>query len=446
MSLDFLLINPSLDFEKDRRYFDGLKVDEDVPRQNSPYVGIGYLLAIAKKEKIKARYIDMTHGVSLDNVLDYIDKQKPSVIGFTAFTTKIKSAGEIARKIKEKYPKVLVCIGGSHATAMPRETLEEFKGFDFVIRGEAENSIIQIFRKPLSEVRGIVTRESTVMGYDRIEDLDELPFPAWEEFDLTKYPGSDPHQTNLELPINTSRGCFGKCVFCARPFGRKRIHRSIDSVIGEVERNISDFNAQAIYFCDETFIADPDYSEKLFRKMIEKGINKKIRWSCETRVDNINSDLFKLIKKAGCYYVFIGFESADDEILKKAGKEINVSQIKNTVDWVKRAGIICTGSFILGLPGETRETVNKSIKLAQELDIYSTTFPIAVPFPGTALRKMAEKNMYGLRILSNNWDDYGKQYPGVMESESLSIEELRRLQRTAYSVIPKKKMPKLKRL
>ena len=90
MGLDFLLINPSLDFEKDKRYFECLKVDEDVPRQNSPYVGIGYLLAIAKEEGIKSKYIDMTHGISADNILDYIDKQKPSVIGFTAFTTKCR--------------------------------------------------------------------------------------------------------------------------------------------------------------------------------------------------------------------------------------------------------------------------------------------------------------------------------------------------------------------
>jgi len=243
--------------------------------------------------------------------------------------------------------------------------------------------------------------------------------------------------------MSTSRGCFGKCVFCARPFGRKRIHRSIDSVIAEIERNVLDFNCQAIVFYDETFVENLDYSEKLFTKMIKRGINKKIRWSCETRVDNVTSDLFKLMKKAGCYYVFVGFESADDKILKNAGKEINVLQIKNTVDWIKKAGIICAGSFILGLPGETRESANKSIKLAQEMDIYSTTFPIAVPFPGTAIRSMAEKNKYGLKLLSNNWNDYGKQYPGIMESEYLGINELRELQKKAYTLIPKKKMPKL---
>ena len=139
---------------------------------------------------------------------------------------------------------------------------------------------------------------------------------------------------------------------------------------------------------------------------------------------------------------FFGFESADDIVLQKAGKNSTVKMIRDSVSWAKKAGIICSGSFILGLPGETEETAMKSIRLAKELDIYSTTFPIAVPFPGTSIRKMAEKNICGLKILTNNWDDYGKQYPGVMESETLSINRLRELQNYAYNFNPKKEFPK----
>jgi len=146
------------------------------------------------------------------------------------------------------------------------------------------------------------------------------------------------------------------------------------------------------------------------------------------------------MKESGCYYVFFGLENADDAILNNARKRITVSQIKKAVEWAKSSGIIVSGSFIIGLPGETEETVRKSIKLAQELDLYSTTFPIAVPYPGTVLRKMAIDHEYGLRILSNNWENYDKQYPGVMESEQLSIERRRELQKLAYDLNPKKKI------
>jgi hypothetical protein len=148
------------------------------------------------------------------------------------------------------------------------------------------------------------------------------------------------------------------------------------------------------------------------------------------------------MKEAGCYYVYIGMESADDKMLKKCGKQITVQQIKDTAGWIKDAGLVPAGSFILGLPGETRETAEKSIQLAKELDFYSTPFPIAVPFPGTPLRKMADRGMFGLKLLpgADNWDNYGKQFPGVMESEELSIQDLRDLQKRAYEVNPKKKL------
>lgn len=442
--IDLLLINPSFDFEGDLEKLRSLSVESEIPRQQSPHIGIGYLLAIAKCNGLRAKYIDMVaYNVSIDQL---VHTSKPLLIGFTAYTIQIKAAGFIAKEIKKHFPDILICVGGPHATMIPKETLEEFDAFDFVVCGEGELALPQIFENlkqesPLSNIKGVVTRGKTDYSYDAIKNLDDLPFPAWEEFDLTKYPGADPHRTKRELPISTSRGCPFSCVFCARPFGRHRRKRTVTSIIKEIERDISDFGCEAVYFTDETFIVDLEWSKSFFIDMIKKGIHKKIKWSCEVRVDIASPELFRIMKKAGCYYVYFGFESGDDTMLKNAKKGFTISQIKRPVQWAKDAGLICAGSFILGLPGETEESVNKSVKLAQELNIYSTTFPIAVPFPGTALREMAIKNKYGLRILSNNWDDYGKQYPGVMDSEQLSIEKLRALQKKAYEYNPKNKLP-----
>lgn len=442
--LDLLLINPSLDFKKDIEKYKELRIEDKIPRQQAAHIGIAYLLAVCKKEKINVKYIDMiTYEKSVEEIVKYVNENKPKIVGFTAFTVQIKAAAYIAEKIKEIYPDIKFMVGGPHVTAIPKQTLEEFPVFDFLVRGEAELILPQLFKKNLLDIKGIVTREKDDNSYDRVENLDELPYPAWEEFDLKLYPGSDPHRTRQELFVSTSRGCPNSCVFCVRPFGQRRTYRSIPSIIEEIERNIKEFNCQAINFCDETFTADIEFSMELFRTMIKNGLNKKIRWSCETRVDNASPEMFKLMKEAGCYYVFFGFESADDEMLKRAGKGFDVAQIKKAVGWAKEAGLICAGSFILGLPGETEETAMKSIKLAKELDIYSTTFPIAVPFPGTSIREMAKKGMFGLKILTNNWDDYEKQYPGVMDSEHLSIDRLRELQEYAYKYNPKKEFPKI---
>ncbi|OGN87270.1 MAG: hypothetical protein A2158_02660 [Chloroflexi bacterium RBG_13_46_14] len=433
--------------EKDREKIQARRIEGGTPNQESPPLGIGYLLAVAKQNGITAKFIDMVaEGMSVDELLQYtIQQGKPSLVGFTAYTIQVKAAGFIAAEIKKNFTDILVCCGGPHVTAMPRETLAEFPAFDFVVRGEGEQVIKEIFDKlkdgkSIDGIKGVVTRKSSDSVRAVIEDLDSLPFPAWEEFDLKQYPGWSPHQTNMELVISTSRGCPFSCIFCSRNFGSRRRHRSVASVIKEIERDIANFGCEALTFADETLTVDFKWSKEFLNTMISKGLNNKIKWACETRVDTSSPELFHLMKEAGCYSVGFGFESADDNILKRAKKGFDVAQIKKAVAWTKEAGLICISSFIIGLPGDTEESVNKTIKLAQELDIYSITFPIAVPLPGTELREMALKHESGLRILTNNWDDYGKQYPGVMESNILSIDRLRELQKKAYASNPKKRI------
>jgi anaerobic magnesium-protoporphyrin IX monomethyl ester cyclase len=442
-NLDILFVNPCANINSERLRKDKMKTVELIPRQEPPHMGMGYLLSIADKEGINADYIDMSaYEVDVGGLLKTIEKTKPSVVGFSAFTVQVKSAAYVAEKIKEKFPEIKTCLGGPHATAIPKESLIEFPSFDFIVNAEADNLLLKILNNlnNLTPIPGITTRETVNVIGNRILDLDALPFPAWNRFDLTKYPGSDPHRSKLELPMASSRGCPFTCNFCARMFGRKRINRSVESVIAEMERNIKDYGATAFYFLDETFIAHPAWNEQLFKAMIDRGINKKIKWSCSTRVDIVTPEMFKLMRKSGCYYVFFGFEHGDDEMLKIMGKKVDAEQARRAVKWAKAADLVVVGCFILGLPGETLDTAYKNIHFAKSLDIYSTSFPIACPYPGTLLRSQAEKHEYGLKILTNNWDDYGKQYPGVMESDTINIDTLRRLQKEAYEFNPKKKL------
>lgn len=444
--LDLLLINPSINYEKDIKDILTRRVEKDVAISNCPSPGMGYIIASVKKSNYTIKFIDMVaEMMTVEKLLEFIKDSKPTVIGFTALTVQINAAGFIANEIKKLFPDIVIGVGGIHATVMPKETLEEFQSLDFAVCGEGEYVIADILKnvykkKSISAIRGVITRGKNDVSHERINNIDDLPFPAWEEMDLSKYGGIYPHRTKLELPVWTSRGCPFSCIFCVRPLGRNRKHRSIDSIISEIERNIEVFGCESIAFIDETFVVNGQWSSQLFNAMIERGINKKIIWSCETRLDVVSPELFNLMKKAGCYYVFFGLESGDDAMLKRCGKNFTTSQMKDAVRWAKDAGIIPSGSFIIGLPGETEDTVKKSIALAQELNLYSVTFPIAVPFPGTVLRKMAINHEYGLRILTDNWDDYDKQYPGVMESDDLPIERRRELQKLSYELLPKKKI------
>lgn len=442
--LDLLLIFPSLDWEFDREKKIALRINKNIPNQETPHIGMAYLLAVAKRAGLKAKYIDMVmEGFSQDRLLDYVAKTKPRLIGFTAYTIQIKAAGAIASVIKKKFPFIKICIGGPHASAIPKETLKEFPAFDFVICGEGEELLPKIFdvfdnENDIEKLKGIVTRKKKDISWAPIKNLDDLPFPAWKEFRLSLYPGTYPHRTKLELPMIAGRGCPYRCVFCCRSLGEYCRHRSVASVIAEIEHNIKEFGCESIAFLDETFVANINWINDFLDTFIKKKLNKKVSWSCSTRVSNVTPGLLKRMKEAGCYYIFYGIESADNKTLKRIKKYITIEQVKKVIKWTKEAGIVPVGAFIIGLPGDKKNHIKKDMELAKELDLYSVTFPIAVPFPGTELRGMAEKKEYGMKIISNNWDNYGKQNTDVMDSKDLTSSERKKLQKIAYLEHPKK--------
>ena len=453
-NLDFLLIEPSLDWEKDIIIKVGMRVEEDIPIRESPRIAAGYMLSVLKKHGYKAQFISMVHeGVSVESLLNHISERKPSLIGMTAFTFQIPIVGKMAHIIKTQFPEIPICVGGCHVTALPYETLAEYEDIDFVVLGEAEGMLPDIVKNSndmfvLSKLKGVALRGGKDVCVLSIADVDSIPFPSWEEFDLSKFPGTNPHETKLELPMITGRGCPFQCIFCCRYLGNMCRRRSVSSVIAEIWRNVNDFGCEAIAFLDDTFVLSMKWAEEFFEKMRETGLNKKIKWSCTTRVSDVSPDLLKKMKSAGCYYIFYGFESANDKILKIAKKAIKKEQIQQAVEWTKKCGIVSAGSFIIGLPGDTEEGILDTIEFGTKLDLYSITFPIATPFPGSELREMALRNEYGMKInhgdwsdyLANDLDKYGKSNIRVLESTDLPWEKRIELQKIGYDKNPKKKM------
>jgi anaerobic magnesium-protoporphyrin IX monomethyl ester cyclase len=429
-ALDFLMVTPSL----------SLQPDPANSKFRSPSLAMAYILASVKKAGFSVKYVDMDAClVTVDRLVDYVQRAGPRLIGFTAVTITVKAAALIAERIKQICPECLICLGGVHATMAPRDTLTEFPVFDFLVRGEGEQVIPALLRRldtqvpDLSGMEGVITQGGDALTWCRVEDIEALPFPAWEEFELARYPGVDIHRTRRELPVITARGCPYDCCFCCRQPGMRKVRRrSVSTIMEELIVNITDFRAEAIYFADETFTFNRDFARELCQAMIDAGLPRRIRWSCSTRVDKTDPDLFHLMRRAGCYDVFFGFESADDALLEVSGKGITTAQIRRAVHLARQAGLAVHGCFILGLPGETEATIEKAWQFAKELDLRGVSFPIAVPFPGTRLHAMAEAGEYGLRITSRNWDYYGKQYPGVMEQGSLTIEKLLYYQQKSY--------------
>jgi len=449
--LDLLLINSNLNYEIAKKQRITMRLEKNIPNQESPYLNIAYLIASVKKAGYSSQFIDMVvDEYSVDDIVEFCVKNKPALIGFSAFTVQMNDVGIIAKAIKAKYSEAIICVGGCHVYALPLETLENIPEVDFVVRGEAENILPKILKssfdlKEIEKIQGVITRSKKDISPAYVQDLDSLPYPAWEDFDLKKYPGCNPHQTKLELPMMTGRGCPYRCTFCCRANGGKIRRRNIQSIISEIEYLIDKFECEAIYFTDENFILDNKSSVELLDMIISKGINKKIKWGCSMRVSQAKPDIMKKMAEAGCYYVFFGFESANSETLKRVNKAIVIKDMYNAVLATKQAGIVPTGAFIIGLPGDTKDDVYKAIELGKELYLYSITFPIAVPYPGTVLRQQAQDNMWGMKILSDDWGLYGKKQNAneifkVMESDKFSAEERLKMQRIAYQVHPKKRI------
>lgn len=446
VSLDLLLVNPSLDWRYDQARRIAIRIEQDTPNQESPNIGMGYLVAVAKQAGLAVKYVDMVmDGVSPQELVELVQLTRPRLVGFTAFTIQIKSAAELARRIKEACPETRVCAGGPHANAMPERALAEFPALDFLLTGESEALLVRLVEschdfEALSRIQGVAVRGRKSLPPVQSTHLDPLPFPAWEEFDLTRYPGLYPHGTQRELPMLTMRGCPYSCTFCCNNLGRVLRRRSIDSILGEIDRNVREFGCESIAFLDETFYLRMDWMQELCDALVHHGFHRKISWSCSTRVSGTSPELFRLMKRAGCYYIFFGFESADEETLKRIKKRTTVEMMRNTVKWTKQAGIVPVGAFIIGLEGASEEESFRAIELGHELDLYSITFPIAVPFPGSPLREVAERGEYGLKILTDDWDHYGKQEPGVMESAGFSIQRRKDVQAIAYREHPKRVM------
>jgi len=359
-----------------------------------PSLGLGYLAAIAEQEGHEAAVFDMglRPKVPVSVEVDEIVAWKPDVIAFTAMTTSYQSVEEATALLKAALP-VPIIIGGPHATTLPELTLEN-PHIDFLVYGEGE----YVFRDWLRQVaagdadwganKGLWYKDAdgnVIDGGERelIPDLDELPFPARHLFQLDKYPLYAPNR-EMMITVLTSRGCPYKCSFCFKGIvGRTYRQRSPENIVAELRHLMDKYGARNFYFMDDLFTINVKRLEAILDYFIEQKLD--VRWRCLARVDRVNPHLLKKMHQAGCRQIHFGIESGNEEILKKTAKHIDLSQVRQAIEWTEEAGIMSKGYFILGLPGDNEKTMNETIEFAASLRLSEAMFSIATPMPGTEL-------------------------------------------------------------
>lgn len=410
-----------------------------------PHLGIAYMTAFLRRERHEVHIIDaIAERLSKQALTKRIVETKPDVVGLTAPTQQIYDAAVIAGEVKHISSNIKTIIGGYHASALPEQTLREFSGFDYLVYGEGELTLPELLKAMSSNdhgafesVKGIAYRDGSriVVNPQRSYlDVNAAPMPDFDGFDLSLYKPfyTFPSHKLRELPIITSRGCPYDCVFCFRSNGKIVRYRNVQSVIDEIKRDIEVYHINHLLFVDETFTLNMKRAEALCDELIKTGISKAIKWGCETRADLVSEALLQKMKRAGCRFISYGGDSGDQGILDRAAKRLKVGDIRNAVQWTKQADIDVYMNFIIGLPYDTVDTINKTVDFAIALDPEGSVFTILTPFPGTEIVDMAKKGQGGLKVLSYDWRDYGKQLGRALELEKIGRKQLERLQRKAY--------------
>lgn len=342
----------------------------------------------------------------------------------------------MARLIKRIDPRIKTVLGGVHPTLFPQQLIPS-PDVDYVVCGEGEYSMLELARslKESAEpegIPGIVYKRNGEITANKpvnpIADLDSLPFPAYELLPLQKYHSLQIAHTPF-APMITSRGCPYRCIFCSAPLlmGKKfRFHSPVRTV-EEIKFLKERFGVKEVLFKDSEFTLDTGRVETICDLLMNENVG--VAWSCNGRVGRMNHNFLKKMRAAGCRLIEYGVESGDDAILNDLNKQIKVDEVRETFALTREVGIKTIANFMIGNPGETRASVEKTLRLAKEINPDYCDISYLTPFPGTRLYEMAQERGW----LLDNYDVLKLRVDEcAMNATRMSDEELRRMFRRAY--------------
>ncbi|MCP4647573.1 MAG: radical SAM protein, partial [bacterium] len=346
------------------------------------------------------------------------------------FTTPLVSEARVLAAIaREECPETVTIAGGIHASTLPEEVLATGE-FNIAVIGEGENTLRELCNSnELKSIAGIAFLEEgkCVITAKRnpIMDLDDLPLPAWQLYNLEYY--RSPHIASRKNPVGymeTNRGCNHFCTYCSQGiFGHNVRWKSPGRIVDEMFRML-DLGFNDIHIKDDNFTADIERAKDVCRLLLERKFPAP--WALPTGVNihDVDSDFFELAKAAGCYMVSFGIESASPEILRNVNKNQSPEQIRHAVNLADRAGLETVGFFMIGLPGDTEQTIQETMKFACSLPLTYAKASMTLPFPSSALFRQIDKEG---RIKSKNWDTYNfHSTTDVWEHENLSWDVIRK--------------------
>ena len=392
-----------------------------------PPTDLMYLASIAESCGFEAIIRDYSQGGNFEADLKEF---QPNYLVANIATPTFKSDMMAVQHAKEIVPSICTIVKGAPFLTYNTNAIYENPFVDYVIMGEAELTLKDILDGvPDNEILGICYRENfqPVKNDKRpfIDNLDILPFPARHLVDNSIY--RRPDNGKVQAVIKVARGCPFHCFFClATPVSGTKVRtRSPENIVAELKECVEKYNIKNFLFWSDIFNFNREWTLELCQKIIESGL--KITWSSNTRADTMDDEMAKMMYKSGCRLVSIGVESGSQKMLDNIGKKITLDDIRNTVKILKKNKIKIYNYFVIGLPWETEETVEETIKFAIELDSNFISFYTATPLPGTKYFAYAMLN----KLVEGNLDFRSAYYEPVVRSEYLSKERIFELHKQA---------------
>lgn len=321
-------------------------------------------------------------------ILDY----QPQIVGFSATTSSFPDAADMAQKIKEHSEHIKTVCGGVHVSALQDRLLRAYPAFDFLCTGEGERTMAELAENiDPAEIKGLIWCQGSAVITNQprpqIADLDSLPFPAYEKLK------GFPHDYHLPLfsyvhtpgaTMITSRGCMYQCSYCDRSVFRKGFRYNSASYIYEHMKYLrTRFSVRHINIYDDLFTADRARIIELCEKLARHPLG--INFNCAVRVGYTDDELLKMLKEAGCLMVSIGIESADPQMLARHKSGVLLDEVCDTVKRIQTAGLRAKGLFMMGLPGETEESIRRTSDFIISLELDDMNMSKFTPFPGAPL-------------------------------------------------------------
>lgn len=408
-------------------------------RNSQPPLGILYLASVALKRGHAARVIDAdVEGFTMQSLTDEILKQNYDLVGITATSPIFHKAVDLAKTLKSKGFSKPIVIGGEHLNIFKKESF--FDCFDYAFFGESDIefdkflNFMECKKADYKSIKGFIYRENekTIQTEpsSRIEDLDKLNFPAMHLLKYKSYIMTfAKFKKRSYLPIMATRGCPFKCVYCSEPLTNPFVRfRSPKNIVDEIEKFNKDLGISHFFFMDSNLTLKREQIEGVCFEMLNR--NLKITFEGWTRANLVDKDILKLLKKAGLIRISYGLESGDPQILKIIRKEVSQKDMLNAFKLTDEMGIEAACSVMLGLPGDTKESVERTIKFVKSIpQILYSNFSIANPYPGTQMYDWALTGKHGMHLLIDDFSQYRRYDYSPIEVNDLTQKDLVRIQK-----------------